>query len=159
MEPFTTLDVVRYNDIVKFYDKSDSAHGIISEALINNIVSKFKDQEAKDAFKYFGEWLHTGFSLKYNTSQFHNMKIDIPFKIVQGPWQENEYIWFRDTFQSHLVHSNVFTWFCGGFQVRILSNATALSIVFVDIMRQKFGYDENLMCVLDDYVKRLNPPL
>lgn len=154
MEPFTTLDVVRYHDLIKHYsDYRNSGHGIISEALVNNIIKKFKDQGAKDTLKYFGAWLHTGFTFKPNVQ---TAKIDIPFKTVQGIWQENEYMWFRDTFQSHLVYTKIVKWLFGGFKTRTLSNAKELFIVFAEILRQKFGYDEHLMCVLDDFVKRLN---
>ena len=155
MEPFTTLDVVRYNDYVKHYrDYLHSGLARISEALVNDIIRKFKDQGAKDALKNFGAWLRTGFIFNPNTSHVQTTEINIPFKIVQGQWQEHEYTWFRDTFQSHIVYTKIVKWIFGGFKTSTLSNAKELLIVFVEIMRQKFGNDDNLMCVLDDYVKR-----
>ena len=167
MEPFTILDVIRYNDYIKHYrDYLHLGRADIIEALVNDIIRKFKDQGAKDALKYFGAWLRTGFVLNpntshvntshVNTSHVQTTKIDIPFKIIQGQWQEHEYTWFRDIFQSHLVYTKIVKWFFGGLETRTLSNAKELLIVFVEIMRQKFGNDDNLMCVLDDYIKRFN---
>jgi hypothetical protein len=132
MNPFTPLDVIRYEQT----PKSLVVSWVIKKVLLNTHSVKMKQQVL-----YVANLLQNGLNKTSRTP------INIPFKVAVGRWEDYEWQWYLSMIDVNLVASC-----CFGHTLR---NARELLYVFVEMLRIKFWFDANLMCVLDDLLKRL----
>ena len=80
-----------------------------------------------------------------NRTTINKELYNIPFKVVVGAWEEHEWQWYISILDASLVVSC-----CFGHR---LQNARELLYVFVEMLRTKFWFDANLICVLDDLLE------
>ena len=148
MEQFTILDVVRYNAYLNQLEKPSSNQTI--RDFTQKLVNKITDDAFKKRLINFSDWMYI--SYRYNNDKFNKNLLSIPFKIVEGSWKIEECDWFMDIYTDMIVPKKT-TLCCFSCKIKLLSNPKELFYIFTEILRQKFGYDTHLMCIIDDILK------
>ena len=143
MEEFTVLDVIRYNS---FVSSGEYGPKMILETMFNKFLNKITDDSVKIILKQFPEWIY----ISYRENQkFNKDLIKILPKIIENKWQAEECKWLLDIKYDMLIKRRIC---CCKYSV--LSHPKELFYVFCELLRQKFGYDTNLICIIDDLLKK-----
>lgn len=147
MEKFTILDVVRYNAYLD-QEYKPSPNQIIRE-MTQKFVNRISDESFKKSLRYLSGWMYVSYRYK---DTFNKDLIQIPFKIVEGVWKSDECNWFMNTFLDMIIPEKTTCCFIP-FTINKLSNPKELFYIFCEILRQKFSYDEYLICIIDNLLK------
>ena len=154
MDHFTTLDVVKYYDMVQKCSSAGFPIGYVVQYVVMKIINSMTDVSVRDAFKSLDDWMYVGMTFPKTMT---DAKIVIPFEVKEGTWNEREYLWYKDIVDEHIVGERHFSLLrCGYYTRRTLADAPKLFHVFCDLICNKFKSDENLMCILDDLIKRVD---
>ena len=146
MDPFTPLDVIRYEQTCSL------SPGVSIYHVMNKIIRNTHSLEMQKQFKNVGAVLQN--SINFTAAAPINKELFIfDFKIVEKVWEEKEWQWYITIFNENLTYKSSFIscWI----PVYRLCNPRELFYLFTEILRIKFSYDDNLMCILDDLLKRI----
>ena len=145
MDPFTTLDVVRYEQT------NDMPRDLAVYYVMSKIILNTHSPEMKQHFKHVASMLQVGI---YHAvpGPIDKELFPIHFEIVKDAWEENEWLWYKSMLNDSFVPVRSIV--CCWVPVYRLAHAKELFYLFCEILRRKFGDDSNLMCVLDDLLKR-----
>ena len=152
MEQFTILDVIRYE---RYRIHETSVPCTLLKTFINLIYAKTQDEDAKRSFKYLGEWIELSYNGKkqLNIDDLRSTLSNI--KITEGKWTKDEVDWFHKKYYDSIINNPFkFSILCCCAYKRILDKPNEIFWIFCEILRQKFGYDENMMIIMDDCLKR-----
>lgn len=150
MEPFTPLDVAIYAQLSR---NTYVPPGLAVECVVDKVLRKTTNDQIKTELQNIGAWLHQGLSCCSKPGPINKELFQIPFKVVEGVWEPREWQWYNRLFNENMVPSRSL-WTCC-MPSHNLQNAKELFYVFAEMLRQKFGNDANLMCILDDCLKRV----
>jgi hypothetical protein len=146
MDPFTTLDVVRYEQT------NDMPRDLAVYYIMSKIILNTHSPEMKQHFKHVASMLQVGIYHAVS-GPIDKELFPIHFEIVKGEWEDKEWLWYKSMLNDSFVPVRSIV--CCWVPVYRLGHAKELFYLFCEILRRKFGDDANLMCVIDDLLKRL----
>jgi hypothetical protein len=149
MDPYTVLDVVRYENYRTKYHARFPEYIILQ--FVSTVLCMTRDHAVKETFKDLGELMMQGYGLERYKKRDARL-ITIPFIIARDEWLDDEYIWYTSNIK--IVKETSFTYCCGACNYDRMVYVKEMFHVFCEILRQKFPDDANMICVMDDVLKR-----